>query len=472
MDIDENNSLQTSFSSLIVLKELGDHRLLTKNAEYFRKLFFNHFTEDGQNNNIKFTYDDLINHPSEVLDKQPVHFSIYQNRVREKRSSIFSNQIYTYHKSFFKLKKKLGNFIKSKKFEYSLIIFLILDSISKAIILNKNELNEIQNYFLKLIQILYLFLFFVELLIKLFVNFSAFWKSPWNIFDLTNFLLTIFFEILSLIACLNKKQNQIFKFIELISVFRIFTNVKILSHFAELRIIVICLTKAVRSVVLISILLLIFTYIFSSIGFTLFEKNSTDALEKSSDYFSSIFESAITLFAIMTLDQWWKILTNTESNSSFIKTLYFISWVLLASFIFQNLFTGVMVNNFQEIREEVVKNLDLKRIKQAQKDSLKNEDDLNRQELLEEKSDTLSENEKTRLKNQEWCRLIDESSESLKNQENQTIWPEDTLIRYYELMQVLTDNLRERMDLIDLANEALISMHDRDHLGKKMFKYM
>lgn len=456
----ENNSIKNSLSSLIIMKELGDHRLLTKHAEYFRKIFFSHFTEDSQNDNIKFKYNQLIDQPNSVLDKQPVQFNIYQNRLRDKKSnSLNESQIYSYYRSYFKKKKILGNFIKTKKFEYSLIALLILDSISKAIIINKTELNQIQIYSLKIIQLSFIFLFFVEISIKLFVDFRAFWKSPWNIFDITNLIFTLFLEILYRIIDS--------KFLNIIGVFRIFTNVKILSHFAELRIIVICLTKAVRSVILISILLFIFTYIFSNIGFTLFNKSSIGNLGNSSDYFISIFESSITLFAIMTLDQWWKIMTNTELNSSFIKTFYFISWVLLASFIFQNLFTGVMVNNFQEIREEVVKNLDLNRIKQAQKESFKQEEDLIRQRLLEEKSNNLNENEKKRLKNQEWSRLIEESGEILKNLESKTIWPEDTLIRYYELMQVLMDNLKERMELIDLANESLISMHDRDHLCKK-----
>ncbi|RNA08587.1 cation channel sperm-associated 2 [Brachionus plicatilis] len=468
----EDNSLQTSLNSLIVLKELGDHKLLTKHAEYFRKLFFNHFTEDSQNNNIKFTYNELINNPSTVLDKQPVQFSIYQNRVRDKKSnSISESQIYSYHKSFYKQKKILGNLVKSKKFEYLLIGLLILDSISKAIIVNKTELNQMQMYSLKSIQLLYVLTFVIEVLLKIFADFSAFCKSPWNTFDLINLLLTILLEIIHTIVGFSHKNNNVVKFLDLLGVFRIFTNIKILSHFIELRIIVICLTKAVRSVVLISILLFIFTFIFSNMGFTLFDKKTVENSENSSDYFTSIFESSITLFAIMTLDQWWKILTNTESSSSFTKTLYFISWVLLASFIFQNLFTGVMVNNFQEIREEVVKNLDLKRIKQAQKESFKQEDDINRQRLLEDKSNNLDENDKIRIKNQDWCRLIEESGEMLKNLENKTIWPEDTLIRYYELMQVLMDNLKERIDLVDLANESLISMHDRDHLNKKIFKF-
>ncbi|CAF0989790.1 unnamed protein product [Brachionus calyciflorus] len=466
MEEHEKESYHNSVSSLIYLKEFEDRKFLSKNAELFHKLFLNHLTEVNLNNNIRFKYNELLNNPSSIIDKQPVQFNIYHDKIRDQTNESFNEgQVYSYQKSFYKQKKILNKLVKSKKFEFFLLILLIADSISKAYFVNDNNLETNQIKIINLIQSLYLITFLLEVSIKLFVDFELFWKSPWNVFDLVNLIISFFLEMVKISVDVVQSNSNLFKFLKILTVFRIFTNVKILSHFVELRIIIICLTKAVRSVVLISILLFIFTYIFSKIGFTLFSNTHNDT-KQVNDYFSSIFESIITLFAIMTLDQWWKIFTNTDPES-LLTTFYFISWVILASFIFQNLFTGVMVNNFQQIREEVVQSLDLKRLKQAQKESIRNENEVYRQKYSE--ASEMSETERIRSQNKEWCQLIEESSEIIKNLENNTIWPEDTLIRFYELMQILMDNLKERMDLIDLANESLISMHDRDNLLSTKF---
>lgn len=69
-----------------------------------------------------------------------------------------------------------------------------------------------------------------------------------------------------------------------------------------------------------------------------------------------------------------------------------------------------------------------------------------------------------RSENRDWNLLIEETCDLITNLASSTIWPEDSLLRYYELMQLLMDNLKERVCLIDIANESLLSMHDRDNL--------
>ncbi len=74
----------------------------------------------------------------------------------------------------------------------------------------------------------------------------------------------------------------------------------------------------------------------------------------------------------MTLDQSWKIFENRKNskiNNAITTNLFFLSWVILAALIFQNLFTGVMVNNFYQIREDFVRNLNIKTIRKKKKES-------------------------------------------------------------------------------------------------------
>jgi hypothetical protein len=58
---------------------------------------------------------------------------------------------------------------------------------------------------------------------------------------------------------------------------------------------------------------------------------------------------------------------------------------------------------------------------------------------------------------------IDVIEDIISSNKAATIWPEDTLLHYYSLMQSLMDNLHERMILLEYANNSLLLMHDRDN---------
>lgn len=471
----EKSSFNKSLQSIIYLRKLP----FSEGAEIFRENFIRHFSPDNQNNELKYNFNDNF----DCLDEF-ARFKFYSHRNRVKNFNYSADL--TIKSRFHSLRKFLkSKIVNQTKFEYFILFLMILDSISIAICVNyKRHLSFSALVCLTLIQYIFLTVFLIDICLKLFIDFNSFWKSAWNKFDFWNLCISIFLQLIDLFINIylnipNKSTNRFIEFLKFLTIFRIFSNLKILSYFIELRIIVICLTRAVRSVVLISILLFIFAYIFAKIGYILYSSDTTN------NYFSSLFESLITLFAIMTLDQWWKIFSKTSesSNNSFVSNFYFISWVMLASFIFQNLFTGVMVNNFQQIRDEVVKSMDKKLIKKVQKESLRQEskkssilDDVSSQEdrfesIFTDLDQVLFKMRTIRVQNKEWTLLIEQTCDLIQNLENCTIWPEDTLLRYYEVMEILMDNLKERMDLVDLANKSLTSMHDRDCLleDKKNF---
>ncbi len=94
-------------------------------------------------------------------------------------------------------------------------------------------------------------------------------------------------------------------------------------------------------------LLLILTYIYSIIGMFMFEKK----VFATSD-FSSIHDSFITLFQVMTLDGWSEMMkdltTNIHSFPPIVIEIYFISFVVLTAIIAFNVFIAVMTSHVQE----------------------------------------------------------------------------------------------------------------------------
>ena len=60
-------------------------------------------------------------------------------------------------------------------------------------------------------------------------------------------------------------------------------------------------------------------------------------------YFSSLLNAMITLFQLFTLDQWYKIYNDLTKVSSVAFTCtYILLWVWIGSFVFRNLFVGIM----------------------------------------------------------------------------------------------------------------------------------
>lgn len=55
------------------------------------------------------------------------------------------------------------------------------------------------------------------------------------------------------------------------------------------------------------------------------------------------------------MDQYYDLIEETARVMGyFTSCLYVLTWILLGSFIFRNIFVGVMVNNFQNIRQSII----------------------------------------------------------------------------------------------------------------------
>ena len=483
--------------------EPANHVVLSYGGEVFRQNLLKHFENESKNQKSSkyLTAQNVITDEGLIDDLMindpfnTIKFNTYSktNRLKfgvENKLRFVSNR----RKKFLNCFKKFENILLSKKFSYFLIAILIIDSLSIGLAIDTYE-HDIKNNLIALsvlasIQLFALIIFCLEVIVKANYESEIFLKSAWNIFDLALIFVSSIFQAIdvSLLICSFlyenfELKNEILNFLKNFKVFRILKNFKIISQFIEMRIIIVCLTRAMRSVILISILLFIFAFIYAKIGVVLFSN-----LNLPNEYFPSIYTALLTLFSIMTLDQWWKIFTSSSELQPILSSIYFISWIILASFIFLNLFTGIMVDNFQQIRENVVNSIkikSLKKSKQSSRNSIRNssmlENVLSSSKLSFEKNSFKKFNFKSekeilnqildemgnyRSESNDWNKLVREVIDMIKDfpLENQNIiWPEDTLLRYYELMQLMMDNLKERIYLNDMANESLIKMHDRDN---------
>jgi voltage-gated sodium channel len=112
----------------------------------------------------------------------------------------------------------------------------------------------------------------------------------------------------------------------------------------DLQKVVTALLRSLPSLGHILILLALLMYVYAAIGTSLFG-------EIAPKYFSSLHQSVLTLFSVITLEGWITVMDEVLPQMPG-AWIYFVSFILFATFVAMNFFVGVIVNNLQAVEIE------------------------------------------------------------------------------------------------------------------------
>ena len=249
------------------------------------------------------------------------------------------------------MQKQLKIFTESKKFQMVFIGIILLSGVVVGLD-SYPKISEEYGTILHSLDSIILGLFVFEIVLKL-ISFTPrvhdFFKDGWNIFD---------FIIVS--ACFLPFDGQSVIVLRLLRVLRV---VRLVGTIQELKLIVNTLLKSIPSLGYIGVLLFILFYIYACLGTFIFREN--DPI-----HFESLHISLLSLFRVATLEDWTDImytaiygcqnygysgmeeLCKSSIAFPFLGWFYFVSFVLLATFIFFNLFIGVIISNMEDIKEK------------------------------------------------------------------------------------------------------------------------
>ncbi|KAI8804223.1 Ion transport protein-domain-containing protein [Cladochytrium replicatum] len=349
--------------------------------------------------------------------------------------------------------------------------------------------------FMRILDVFSIIIFAIEILLKWVDNFESFWHDGWNISD---FAITVISALPELIDLLGTSNTGTFgKVAAELRTLRILRSLKAIVRFGTLRIIILTILQGLKSMAFIMLLIIIVAYIFAVTGVNLFESYTESTLPNLQfQYtFSNIGQSLMTLFQLLTFDQWDTILReiNTVCDPGF-ATIFIISWVFLGGFIFRNVFVGVMVSTFDKISENLkeqkkeyqkLKKFDKMRRKlnkelavqgnvQKSMTNLKFGDlkkDLNPESVEKESSKDLNEKKNILLNIQDllvasngnskgWESTVAETLTAFSGKQTETMWPRDTLFKYFQVMENLQENMKEYQELQLLAAWTLMELQD------------
>ncbi len=166
-----------------------------------------------------------------------------------------------------------------------------------------------------------LWIFVVELALKLVVHRHRFFTNGWNVFD---------FVIVGL-AFLPASGTSILRALRVLRVLRL------ISAIPSLRVVVQALVSAVPSMTTVIGLLMLFFYVFGVMATRLYA-------EAMPDKFGSLPQTFLTLFQLMIMDGWAEVIRGLMQLGHTTAALFFIIFVVISGFAVLNLFIGILVN--------------------------------------------------------------------------------------------------------------------------------
>ena len=173
--------------------------------------------------------------------------------------------------------------------------------------------------------------FLIEIIIKISAEdkISDFFKDGWNIFDFVIVVITLI-----------PLENS--SFAAIARLMRIFRVLRLLNARPELKKIIDMLIGAIPSIVDIVILMFIIFYIYAIVGNFFFE-------ELESGLWKDFLTSMLTLFRVLTFEDWTDVMYEAMVVYSW-AWVYFVSFVIIAAFVFFNLFVAVIIGEMEKIQ--------------------------------------------------------------------------------------------------------------------------
>lgn len=173
--------------------------------------------------------------------------------------------------------------------------------------------------------------FMLEMVLKIRVYRAAFLKDGWNLFDFLVILIALV------------PQLGVFTTLR---IFRSLRILRVVSGTRNLRAIVTSIVNALPGVAWTSFLLGLIYYVYAILGVTMFSKECP-AL------FGSIGRACLTLFQMMTLDNWCSDVAAPLIEAHPLSWIYFVSFVLVSAFVIMNVVVGIFVSTMSEARNEI-----------------------------------------------------------------------------------------------------------------------
>ncbi|XP_039643852.1 voltage-dependent T-type calcium channel subunit alpha-1G isoform X9 [Perca fluviatilis] len=229
--------------------------------------------------------------------------------------------------------------VDSKYFGQGIMIAILINTLSMGIEYHEQP-DELTNA-LEISNIVFTSLFSLEMLLKVLVYGPfGYIKNPYNIFDGIIVVISVW-EIV----------GQQGGGLSVLRTFRLMRVLKLVRFMPALQRQLVVLMKTMDNVATFCMLLMLFIFIFSILGMHLFGckfgcEADGDTLPDRKN-FDSLLWAIVTVFQILTQEDWNKVLYNGMASTTPVAALYFIALMTFGNYVLFNLLVAILVEGFQ-----------------------------------------------------------------------------------------------------------------------------
>ncbi|XP_074630746.1 sodium channel protein 1 brain-like isoform X1 [Acropora palmata] len=268
-------------------------------------------------------------------------------------------------------------FVEHKYFEWFILAMIVISSLTLAFEDINLDKKPVMKNVLNVMNFIFAVTFTVEMLLKIFgMGFVGYFTNLWNCLD-------FFIVAISLASITGNKDLQSFRSL------RALRPLRAISRFEGMKIVVNSLVHAVPAIVNVMLVCLIFWLIFSIVGYQLFNGKfyrcvNNETLEKyhhtvvknksmclkslgmrwmnAKINFDSSLDGFLALFQVATLEGVFEVMDDSvdgvgpdqqpEKEHSFYSYFYYVIFIIMGSFFILNLFIGVIIDNFNRLKQQ------------------------------------------------------------------------------------------------------------------------
>ena len=173
--------------------------------------------------------------------------------------------------------------------------------------------------------------FLIEIGLRVIAWRAAYFRNGWNVFDFLIVAVSIGAATSGLAA---------------LRAFRVLRVLRVITVIPRMRVVVSALLDSIPGIASVGVVLALIVYVFAVIAATLYGPDHPDL-------FGDVFQAMYTLFQVMTLEGWPDIASQVAQTHSR-SWIFFLTFVLIATFTMLNLFVAIVVRVVEEDSEPVV----------------------------------------------------------------------------------------------------------------------
>ncbi|MEV5705780.1 ion transporter [Actinoallomurus sp. NPDC052274] len=220
-------------------------------------------------------------------------------------------------------RERLRSFVDAPAFQRTIIAVITLNGVALGLETSPGLADGHAVAFVVIDRII-VAIFAVEILLRITAQGKAFFRDPWNWFDL----------IIVGVALVPASES-----LSILRLFRFLRILRLISVVPSMRRVISALFSAIPGLASILVLLLLSLYVAAVIGERLFH-------EAAPQHFGNLGKSLFTMFTVLTVENWPSVAEDVMAKEP-LAWIFFVTFIVVTAFFILNLLIGVIVSAMQ-----------------------------------------------------------------------------------------------------------------------------